>query len=82
MAQYELLDVLEAPSPELTKELNELINEKLSGHSQQEKAFWLFQLATSRYHMIDNPDYDIMDYQLAAEYIDKQVSKDVETEFE
>jgi len=65
----ELESKLQSPNRRTTKAVSNAVAENLSGHTKAEQTFYLFVLATKYYNSIDDPDFDLMDYQIAAESV-------------
>lgn len=60
---------LDNPSPELSEALSIVIQHTLSEHTKEERAFWLLLLGMKTYRHVDEPEFELIDHQLAAEEI-------------
>lgn len=66
---HELLEDLDDGDAMLASELSETINETLNGCSIEQRTFYLLLFAVKHHRNIDNPEYSLVDYQLAAESV-------------
>jgi len=66
----------EMPDKGDSLELNNIINKKLKQYDGRTRTLWLFLLAHQYYIELDEEDqFDITDYQMAAEYVYNQLSE-------
>ena len=66
----ELLEQVNHPPIDETKEMNETINEMLEPYEGRQRTLFLFLLATKYYVELSGEDtYELADYQIAAEMV-------------
>jgi len=65
----ELLECVTSADKETAKRLNIFINSELEEYDKRTKTLWLFMLATEYYKSIDAAEFEMNDYQLAADMV-------------